>query len=129
VSKQKGPITGPAVRDDPPDVADWGMVVRPIGPVGPIIFPPGILHNGIQTAVGAIAVIILPANLIRKAAVIQNVGPATIRIGVIGVTSTTGIQLVPGATAILEMPYCPLDAIYAIEEAGASSVAFATEVV
>jgi len=124
-----GIVSAPATRDRPPDIDDQGLVVRPIGPIGPIIWGDGTLQNGAQTAVGAIAVIVLPADPNRKASIIQNVGTENIRIGAAGVTSTTGIQLVPGATAIFEAPYIVGTAqdIWAIQES-APSIAFATEI-
>ena len=32
----RAPVSGPALRDRPPDADDWGTVVRPLGPV-PIV--------------------------------------------------------------------------------------------
>lgn len=90
--------------------------------------PTGTLANGAQTAVAAAAVQILAADVNRKAALIQNVGIASIRVGVTGVTATTGFRLVPGQIVVLEMPYVPTQAIFAIREGAVSSIAFAMEI-
>jgi len=87
----------------------------------------GTLANGAQTAVSNVAVSVLGANANRKTAIVQNVGNLSARIGVAGVTATTGIQLVAGATLILEPPYIVTGAIFAIRETADTTI-FATEI-
>lgn len=119
-----------AVRDDPPVANDFGLVVRVIN--DPSNAPVALL-NGTETFVPADgAVSILAANPIppstpgaRVTTIIQNVGGANVRVGVAGVTSTTGLRLVPGAVEIIDA--CP-DEMWAIGEAADSSV-FAQETV
>lgn len=74
-------------------------------------------------------VTLLASNANRKSAVIQNVGAANIRVSVGGTpTTTNGIQLAPGQTLALSMPYIPTGAIKAIREGGSSSTAAVLEV-
>jgi hypothetical protein len=86
------------------------------------------LSNGIETVVAAVAISVLAANSARKAAVIQNTGPANIRVGAAGVTAVTGVRLVMGASITFDMPYCPTVAIFAIRETGANSTVNTIEV-
>lgn len=86
------------------------------------------LANGAQTTVSSAAVSVLAANANRKTAIIQNVGNQTVRVGVAGVTATTGIQLTAGATLILGPPYIVTSQIFAIREGGADSTVFAAEI-
>lgn len=94
-----------------------------------VVFQPGTLNNGAQTAVAAAAIQVLAANVNRKACLIQNVGLANVRVGVSGVTTTTGFRLVPGQIVILEMPHVPTQAIFAIREGAVSSTVLAQEIV
>lgn len=87
----------------------------------------GTWANGAQTAVAGSAVQILAANANRKKAIIQNLGVANMIVGITGVTATTGTRVAPGATLILEMPYCETNAIFAIREGAISTTAFAQE--
>lgn len=89
----------------------------------------GSIANGAETAVAAVAVSILAANTARKKYIVQNTGTANIRVGVTGVTATTGFRLVPGGSMVIEMPNCPTNAIFAIREGATSSIAFAQEIV
>ncbi|MGH7179219.1 MAG: hypothetical protein ACREJC_17715 [Tepidisphaeraceae bacterium] len=72
---QKGPITGAAVRNTPPDANDWGLVVRPIF-AGPIIVIANIAGptTGVTTTIAASAVpsVYLAANPARLGATINN---------------------------------------------------------
>jgi hypothetical protein len=125
-----GLIPGAATRNSPPDVDDFGLVVRNAGPLGPITFAPGTLHNGHETVVGAAAVSVLAAPvapLVRTAAIVQNTGTANIRVGVAGVTATTGVRLPPGFALELNNPNCPQEELFAIREGLLDSVAFAEE--
>jgi hypothetical protein len=124
-----GIVSSAATRDRPPDVDDMGLVVRPIGPIGPIIPGTSTLDNGTETPVGAAAVQILAANPNRKTAVVQNTGTANIRVGAAGVTATTGLRLVPNQIAIYDEPDVPINALFAIREGAVDSVAFTQEAV
>ncbi len=125
----RGLIPGAATRNSPPDVDDFGLVVRHAGPIT-ITLEPGTLHNGHETAVGALAVSVLSAPvppLVRTGALVQNTGTANIRVGVVGVTATTGLRLAPGDIFELNSPSCPQEELFAIREGLLDSVAFATE--
>lgn len=80
------------------------------------------INNGAETSVSSSAVEVLAANANRKKAVIQNTGLGNVRVGVNGVTATTGMRLVPNGHVILEST----QAIYAIRETVDSTV-FAQE--
>lgn len=71
-----------------------GSVMQPVGPGG-VGFPtaPAIetFANGTQVAVAAAAASILAANANRKVAHVQNIGAQPIRVGLTGVTASTGI--------------------------------------
>jgi hypothetical protein len=88
----------------------------------------GTLANGAETAVAGAAVSILAANASRKAAIIQNTGNANIRVGIAGVTATTGARCEAGGTLVFEMPFGVQQELFAIREGGASSTAFAMEI-
>jgi len=85
------------------------------------------LANGVQTAVGTAAVQVLAANAARKFAIIQNVGNAAVRVGVAGVTNTTGFRLAAGASVVFGMPNVLTGAIFAIREGGVGSTLLAQE--
>jgi hypothetical protein len=72
---KKGPITGAAVRDDPPDLDDWGLVVRPIF-AGPVIVIATIAGPtvGVTTTIAASVVpaVYLAVNAARLGATINN---------------------------------------------------------
>ena len=87
----------------------------------------GTLANGTETAVSTVAVSVLASNANRKSAIIQNTGAQTVRIGIAGVTATTGIKLVSGATIVFEPPYIVTGQFFAIRES-ADSIVFATEI-
>lgn len=124
-----GFVTQPAVRNDDPDSADFGEVVRVAGTVTVVTgTTTGTLGNGAEVVVGAAAVQVLAANATAKARIVQNTGSANIRVGALGVTATTGLQLVPGASAVFGEPHVPTNAIYAIREGAVSSVALGQEV-
>ncbi len=127
-------VANASTRTDNPPPNDKGLVVRPLfgGPVPVTIdWGTGLLQNGTQTVVGAVAVLVLPANAARKSAAVQNVLPSNgnVRIGAAGVTATTGYQLVPGATMIIEEPFIPLGDVWAISEGAFSTDVLAAEVV
>lgn len=87
------------------------------------------LQNGAETAVAAAAIQVIAANPSRKVLVLQNVGPAIVRVGASGVTATTGLRIASGGERIFTMPFCPTNAIYAIREGALDSTVFAAEVV
>lgn len=73
-------------------------------------------------------VTVLAANTNRKAAFIQNVGTANMRVGTGTLTASHGLQLVPGATLVLESPFCPTAAIKAIRESSTSTTVAVSEI-
>lgn len=87
-----------------------------------IIWPVGTLANGAETAVSSVAVSVLAANTARKKLILQNTGANNVRIGVSGVTATTGLRLSSGASIIFDMPHCPTTQIFAIREAADSTI-------
>lgn len=82
----------------------------------------GTLANGAETAVSSSAVMVMGANPNRKKLIVQNTGANNVRVGVAGVTATTGLRLTGGASVIFDMPDCPTNAIFAIREAADSTV-------
>ncbi len=89
----------------------------------------GTLTNGVEVAFAAAASSILAANANRKAVIIQNISAAAVaRVGVAGVTAATGIQVVAGATVILEMPYCPVAELVASREGALSGTLLVNEI-
>ncbi len=93
-------------------------------PVGTLTNTADATVDGTSGGVSALA-----ANANRKACFIQNVGAANIRVGTGTLTATTGIQLVPGASLILEAPFCPTAVIKAIRETSTSSTVAVAEIV
>lgn len=88
----------------------------------------GTLANGAETAVAGSAVQIAASNASRKILIVQNTGVANVRVGITGVTITTGLRLTPGDLFIFEMPFCPQAAIFAIREGAISSTVLAQEI-
>lgn len=125
-------VNEPVTVDGTVAVSNFPVSVEVSNDVGnplPVTYPTGTLSNGAQTAVAAAAVQVLAANTNRKAALIQNVGLANVRVGVSGVATTTGFRLVPGQIVILEMPFVPTQAVFAIREGAISSTVLAMEIV
>lgn len=87
-----------------------------------ITWPTGTLANGAETAVSSSAVSVLAANASRKKLILQNTGANNVRVGVSGVTATTGFRLTAGAVVIFDMPHCPTTQIFAIRESADSTV-------
>lgn len=87
----------------------------------------GTLAAGAQTAVSSSAVQVLAANANRKSATIQNAGIYNMRVGVAGVTATTGAQVQPGAIVRVQPPYVETNAFYAIREGSFDTIAYAQE--
>lgn len=88
----------------------------------------GTLANGAETSVAGSAVQVAAANASRKILFVQNTGVANVRVGVTGVTATTGLRVTPGSMLIFEMPYCPQAAIFSIREGATSSTVLAQEI-
>lgn len=95
-----------------------------------VCHPPGNATNGVQVSTaGAAAVSILAANPNRKSALITNISVASVRIGVSGVTTTTGIgRLLPGEIMVLTMPYCPDEELFMIREGAVNGTVLVSEV-
>jgi hypothetical protein len=85
------------------------------------------LHNGREHAIGDTPVRVLHANSRRLTALVQNTGSANIRVGVHGVTATTGLRLVPNAVEIFTVPDVYKGEVWAIREGAVDSIAFAQE--
>lgn len=81
----------------------------------------------VDATAGGISV--LGANAARKSAIIQNVGTANMRVTIdnSAPTSTHGLQLVPGQSLQLRMPYIELLAVKAIREGAVNTAASVTE--
>jgi len=105
------------VDDAVPGGTAFGLATREIPTTGT-------LSDGIEVAVvGAAAVQVLAANAARKAVLITNVGANIVRVGNSTVTATTGLaKLVPGASVVLEQPFCPTVALFAVRETADSTV-------
>ncbi len=90
----------------------------------------GSLANGAQTTVDNTAggVQIVAANANRKTLIIQNTGSNNIRVGISGVTNTTGVRLTAGASLIFAGHGIPTNAIFAIREGASNSTALVQEV-
>lgn len=84
----------------------------------------GSLSNGTETTVAGSAVQIIAVNASRKYVIIQNTGNANIRVGITGVTTTTGLRIVPNGSEVLAVG----NAIFAIREGAISSTAFTQEI-
>lgn len=91
-------------------------------------FSGGTLTNGAETAVGAAAVQVIAANASRKKLIVQNTGLGDVRVGVSGVTATSGVRLIRNGSIIFDMPDCPTQAIFAIRDGAVSSTVLAQEV-
>lgn len=85
------------------------------------------LQNGAETTVAGSAVSVLAANNTRQSAIIQNTGAANVRVGIAGVTTTTGVQLQPGMALLLKGPKIHKGPVFAIREGGTSSTVLAQE--
>jgi len=71
-----GKVTGPNTRDDPPVANDWGMVVRPIGPIGPVIIEQPSLSTVTAVPQNLASVTLALANLNRRGLLVFNDSPA-----------------------------------------------------
>jgi hypothetical protein len=89
----------------------------------------GVMTNSDDVAVDATAggVVVLAANVNRKAAVVQNVGAANGRLGTT-VAANKGIQLAPGQVAVLEAPWPVQAALKGIREGGTNTTFAVAEI-
>lgn len=85
--------------------------------------------NGSETAVSSVAVALTGAgaNAARKGLIIQNNGTGDVRIGITGVTATTGVKLIPGDALILTGAAAPINALFAIRSSTVDSIVLAQE--
>lgn len=128
-----GPLTDVQLRATPVPISGTVTVTDGSGPITvdgtvAVTNAGGTLSNGSETPVSLAAVQILAANSARKKYLVQNTGTANARIGVSGVTATTGLRLIPNGSIIVEMPDCPTQALFAIRET-LDTIVFAQEVV
>ena len=84
---------------------------------------PAHLHNGDQKIVGATAVMLLDEDRRRQTGLVQNVGSVNIRVGARGVTSTTGLRLIPNAIEIFGGSDAKGE-VWAVSESGADALVF-----
>jgi len=87
----------------------------------------GALANGVETTVTGTAIAILNANVNRTAMIIQNTGAANVRIGVAGVTATTGFRLASGESVTFTNPFVPTATMTAIREGATNTTIFTME--
>lgn len=105
---QKGPITGPAVRNTPPDADDWGLVTRPIlGGLPPIvvIIPQPTTSTVTTVGVGAATVLILASNASRLGALIWNDSNARLYVKLGLGASTANFTVRLDGQAYFELPF------------------------
>lgn len=89
-----------------------------------------VIERGTTIAHGTVSVAttsteILSASATRRSAAITNTGSNTIWLGSSGITTSNGLRLSSGATAIIDK--APTAAIFGIAETATTSVAFFTE--
>jgi hypothetical protein len=90
---------------------------------------PGTLSAGVQVSATGTAGTLIAANANRKQLIVQNIDTAEYaRIGIATVTTTTGIRIGPGATLILDSPYCPTALIQCIREGSTSLTLLVSEI-
>lgn len=118
-------VTGTVAVSSIPEVEIKNDVGNRV-PVSP--YETGTLNNAVQTAVAAVAVPIAAANPNRKAILIQNVGIGNARIGVSGLTNTTGLRLTSDQYIVFEMPFCPTQQIFGIREGAVSTTLLTQEI-
>lgn len=95
----------------------------------PVQIVPAVLtwQNGTQTVIGSSAVQIIAANSGRKGIIVQNTGSANIRIGLTGVTASTGFQLFPGGSIAFSGDLVITAAVFGIREGSIDSTAYVSE--
>lgn len=104
-----GRVVAPATRNDPPDPADWGLVVRPIfAGIPPIpVVPPATQGVVTVVAASAVPVLLLAANPLRIGFSIRNASNSQLYVksaagGVVSPTFNT-VELI--MNAYYEDPY------------------------
>jgi len=110
-------------------VIDVVVYLRPqpasFGVTNALSSPAVTFADGVQTDVSNVAVEIVAANPNRGGVLVTNVGANPVRIGLVGVTATTGItQLAAGELASLPTS----QALYAIRSSGTDSSVLVSEV-
>lgn len=92
---------------------------------------PSTLGAATQTTVSTSAVQIAAANSQRRKVTIQNVhATGVMRVGLVGVTATTGLRVIAGAEMTLVgdgSGACPTQALYAIRDGGTDATACVAE--
>ncbi len=67
------PYVGPApIINQPPAASDWGQIVRPIGPFGPVIIEQPSLSTVTAVPLSLVSVTLQAANLKRRGLAIYN---------------------------------------------------------
>lgn len=106
----------------------------PVGPSAGIPTTPsvgtpalyGTLANGAEVTVGAAATQILAASSTAKLVILQNTSANNVRVGVSGVTATTGFRLAAGVMVIFTPDMIPTTAaLYAIREGSSDGTVLA----
>ncbi len=87
------------------------------------------LFNRAAVTVGVAEVQIVAASPTRKQLIICQTSANPVRVGVTGVTATTGIRLAQGEKLVFDSTSdeCPTDAIFAIREGGVDGTCTALE--
>ena len=88
----------------------------------------GTLANGAQTTVSSSAVQVIASNSNRVALMIQNVGAYPCRVGVSGVTATTGLRLDAGMALAIDGSACPTGAIFCIRDGSNDTTVLAQQI-
>jgi len=94
----------------------------------PVTVPGGTASNGAQTAVSSVAVSVAGADAARKALLLYNAGTGNVRVGMSGVTATTGIPLAGNGGFIVLTAADGADTTsqwYAIRDGSTDSTVFA----
>lgn len=120
-------MTLAAARETDPVATDFGLVVRAVGGGSAAALGNETLVNVAQVAIGAAEAQIVGANASRKSLLICNTGTAAIRVGVTGVTATSGAQIPAGGSIRFNMPNVTTQAIFGIREGAVDSTASGLE--
>ena len=105
-----GQVTAPCTRDDPPDLDDFGLCVRIVGGIGPIVIVSQVQPTiGVQTVVpaSAVTVTLLAANGARLGASFYNNSPSRfifLRLGAGASTAVFTVRMAPRSFYEVEWP-------------------------
>lgn len=105
---QRGPIAGPAVRNDAPDADDWGRVTRPIISALPpvaIIIPQPAVATVTTVPVAAVVVTLLAANAGRLGALVYNDSNQRLYVKLGAGASTANFTVRLDPQAYYELPF------------------------